>query len=744
MSSRNNDAGATVQVVSSAPEKAWTPCVGEEAYAVLQKVPEESRLSVEKEALGILARSIPPTVNRGQSTGLVVGYVQSGKTLSFTTVSALAHDNRYRMVIVITGISTNLFHQSHERLRADLRLGRVNRSWKPYRSDTLNDPDQQSIKAALERWRDPHVSEEDKATVLITVMKNSRHLDRLIKLLEKLRLSDIPTLVIDDEADQAGLNNDVQSGDESPTYRRLVRIRQLLPHHTFLQYTATPQAPLLINLIDVLSPDFAEVLTPGPTYTGGRVFFGDDGHTGLIRAIPPSEIPTKENVLLSPPKSLLEALRVFFLGVATGMLSTDPDAPANRSMMVHPSQRTTQHEDYYRWVKRIMSLWVGVLERSDDDRDRIQLLQEFETAYADLAITAEELLPFASLVPVLPRAIRETIPYEVNTRGGRGTPAINWEREYSHVLVGGQALDRGYTVEGLTVTYMPRGKGVGNADTIQQRARWFGYKAGYLGYCRIYIADETLKAYKGYVEHEEHVRRQLRKHKETGKPLSEWRRAFFLSPDMRPTRASVLSLDYVRGNFKNRWFEPKAPHASEGAIQNNRSVVDSFVSSVSFVSDAGDERRQAHHRHLVATDLPLRTVYDELLTRLINADANESSRLTGVLLQIEQYLEDNKGASCSVYRMSPDVKRTRGTDADGYRLLQLFQGAYPVEGRNKIYPGDKAVRHPSEVTVQIHRLDIYKGPVSEGELLYADVPTVAIWVPAKLSRAWIAQEPQES
>ncbi len=46
-------------------------------------------------------------------------------------------------------------------------------------------------------------------------------------------------------------------------------------------------------------------------------------------------------------------------------------------------------------------------------------------------------------------------------------------------------MDRGFTVKGLTVTYMPRGLGEGNADTVQQRARFFGYKESYLGYCRV-------------------------------------------------------------------------------------------------------------------------------------------------------------------------------------------------------------------------------------------------------------------
>ena len=70
-------------------------------------------------------------------------------------------------------------------------------------------------------------------------------------------------------------------------------------------------------------------------------------------------------------------------------------------------------------------------------------------------------------------------------------------------------MDRGFTVEGLTVTYMPRNVGVGNVDTIQQRARFFGYKRSYLGYCRVFLDQVTIDAYNAIIEHEENVREQL-------------------------------------------------------------------------------------------------------------------------------------------------------------------------------------------------------------------------------------------
>ena len=56
-------------------------------------LPESARDEIMESGLGILARCTPPDEGEdSQETGLVVGYVQSGKTLSFTTVAALACD----------------------------------------------------------------------------------------------------------------------------------------------------------------------------------------------------------------------------------------------------------------------------------------------------------------------------------------------------------------------------------------------------------------------------------------------------------------------------------------------------------------------------------------------------------------------------------------------------------------------------------------------------------------------------
>lgn len=717
-------------IIDHDPLARWQPMVGEETLGFLEglRLPpadSEGRNRLLREALSVLARCCPPS-GGDRETGLVIGYVQSGKTTSFTTVTALARDNSYRLLIICTGLTVSLFEQSSERLRRDLRLQeRSDRQWLFLKNPRPTAEVEQMVETALDEGR----------TVLIPVMKNGRHLDNLSRLLTRLSLRGMPALIVDDEADQASLNNDIRRvpQGQSATYRRILGLRDLVPHHTFLQYTATPQALLLINLIDVLSPGFAEVLTPGPMYTGGRVFF--ERNMDLVREIPLGDIPSATNVLAGAPQSLLEALRVFWLGVAAGLVE---GGIGNRSMMIHPSQRTLPHADYHQWVRSVQSLWTGVLEAPEDDPDRQELIEASREAHADLARTADGLPLFEELAPRLRDAVRQTIVSQVNAARGR-TPQVDWPQFYSHILVGGEVLNRGVTVEGLTVTYMPRGPGTGQADTIQQRARWFGYKADYLGYCRVYLSDQMRSLYAAYVDHEANLRRQVGDHRRTGEDLRRWRRAFFIDPRLRPTRSQVIDLEPIRGSFADAWFAPSIPHAPADAVDVNRRVVNDFVRSRPdvFERDEGHPRRTEPQIHLVARNVPLEAAYGEVLTQLRLANPRDAAQFAGLLLQVGGYLEEHPDAVCSVYQMSQGATRERAVDGEG-EIPNLFQGANYDETttpRVTLYPGDREIHGDGELAIQIHTLRVK----SDSAVLADDVPAVTVWVPRVMSAAWLSQ-----
>jgi hypothetical protein len=720
----------------------WAPHVGEETRELLRSssAPSTSHDDIIASARSILSKCVPPTSPAGQETGLVVGYVQSGKTLSFTTVAALARDNLYTIVIVIAGTTIPLFNQSTTRLQRDLRLStRRDRRWQlfPLQKDTHQSSMLNAIRGVLADWGDASVPEDDKKTVLITVMKHHGWLAQLRAILADLDLAGRPVLIIDDEADQASLNAKVNSGEQTTTYTRIMELRAEIPHHTFLQYTATPQAPLLINIIDLLSPNFVEVLEPGPGYVGGRDFFVAL-HNSHVRQIPPCEVPTPTNVLTEPPTSLLEALRIFMIGIASQLLRQGDTG--NRSMLVHPSHRTASHQEFFNWVQGSFDTWQRTLALDEADPDRRELLAEFAAAYDELAVTANDLPAFDSIAGELLRAFRNTTVMEVNAVPGK-TPTIPWQNCLGWVLVGGQAMDRGFTVEGLTVTYMPRSIGVGNADTVQQRGRFFGYKQGYLGYCRIYLEAGVRQAFHDYVEHEEEVRTQLVDYERTGQPLNEWKRAFILSPSLRPTRSTVLDLDYMRGTFADSWFEPKYVGGPPELIAANRRALSAFLSRLQFTEMDGHGDRTAMQRHQVADDLSLADILRDFLVEFRLAELKDSQSYTGALLQISRALDQHSDERCTVIRMSGGQGRERGVNYEGRITSRLFQGANPSRGptQGAIYPGDRYIRAAEKVTIQVHNLSLKQG--SAGPVIAQDVPVLAIWIPRRLDASWLVQDP---
>ena len=717
----------------------WTPVVGRETLNFLSAVvPEGSRDSVLEAAVSIIAKSVPPSGDVGHETGLVVGYIQSGKTMSFETVTTLAHDNGFQIVIVVAGIANPVLDQSAGRLKRDLRLDDPDRPrrWIQFQNPSADEANVSAIRDVLNDWRDADTPEEYKKSILITVLKNHRRLQSLTDLMRVFDLRGVPAIIIDDEADQASLNIEVAQGQESTTYRCLMALRQALPTHTYLQYTATPQAPLLVNIIDSLSPNFVQVLEPGEEYVGGQEFFGDN--LAYVRVIPPQDVPTNANPLSEPPESLLDALRVFMVGVTVGI--RESRNIGNRSMLVHPSHRTAQHQEYYNWVRDIFDDWKRILDLPDEDPDKQELIEDFRVAYDDLARTIEGALPaFDGLVASMRFAFRHTRVLEVNAREGR-TPPVDWRSAYGWILVGGQAMDRGFTVEGLIVTYMPRGIGVGNADTVQQRARFFGYKRPYLGYCRIYLEQGTLNAFQTYVEHEEDIRTQLAEIQESGQPLNGWKRAFVLDTNLRPCRHHVLEFDYMRGRFSNDWVAPRVVLASDPVVQANRQAIAGFVQDLMFSEDHGHRDRTDVQRHHVCRDISLRAALEQLLVGVRIMGATDSQRNTGLLLQLSKALEDNPDEVCTIYRMSPTTRRRRRIDENGV-VANLFQGeapVYPRERRGEVYPGDRAIRDNANVTIQIHTLDLTR----EDRVVAENVPVLVVWVPERLARSWIALDPQ--
>jgi hypothetical protein len=739
-------------------ETRWIPAVGPFTNEFIERklaqrgAPDREAMDrVIAEAATILGRCVPPTDQYGEDAGLVVGYVQSGKTLSFTTVTALARDNGYGAVILLAGTAVALKDQSENRLIVDLGMSEIQHDWRQFENPELKNGDEAEMGKVLRNWRGSRSGAPGtvKKSLLITVLKQHQRLLNLREVLERVDLNGVPVLIIDDESDQAGLNakagKNAKKGtaELSTTYLRILELKAVIPHHTYLQYTATPQANLLIAVADVLSPSFAELVTPGEGYVGGRDFFSEE--KPLCFGIPLAQVPTEENPLNEAPQTLQQALQLFLLGAAHHNITK---SKGNRSMMVHPTQRTAPHTDYKEWLDRLLEHWHNFLDQPEGSAVRKELERTLHENYQELLRTFPTLRPFDELVNALPDVMSELRVAKVNSNAD-GQRQVRWNDLPYWILVGGQKLDRGFTVEGLTVTYMPRSASL-NADTLQQRARFFGYKKSYEGLCRVFLLDDVIEAFESYVESEEFIRAALAKCR--GKPLQEWKRDFILNRALKPTRKGVIGRRVVPVKMNEGWVVPGSMYMGPEAVIYNRELFKQQAEEWKLKYggiDAGSKSefkdiRRNSPRNILIENVPLDEILNFLLTvRIRNID--DSTDIAATALSLVKHRDtEEQPVYVDVFvigDLSTDGLTGRSLTLDG-KINNLFVGESP-KGAKSIddlnYVGDRALYRSGRITVHLRTLKL--NPAPDVDVKIADnVPWFAVRLPAPVAKDCVIEE----
>ncbi len=704
--------------------------------------------SVLQEAQRILGRCLPPFEPSGRETGLVVGYVQSGKTMSFETVIALARDNGYGLVIVLAGTKNNLRDQSEDRLRKDLGIDEGGDDW--FHLSNPTKAAQNQIESKVSAW----TKKSTKKALLITVLKHGGHLEKLAEVLKKINLKAVPTLIVDDESDQASLNTkaakirggQVPDVEKSATYEKILNLRDVLPHHSYLQYTATPQANLLIAQTDLLNASFAEIVTPGTSYTGGKAFFLENKN--LICDIPSIEVPTKTNILTGPPKSLIKALRFFLLVAAQHSLTREKGMTGkdrNRSMMVHPAVKTSSHKEYKAWVDKAKAGISDFVEKQYS-KNPSSVLKTFSEEYDSLVLSEPNMRPLPDLIAAMVDDVfDELLVVEVN-----GTPDaeknISWKQTRYWILVGGAKLDRGYTVEGLCITYMPRPLGgTPAADTLQQRARFFGYKRKYLGLCRVFIQPSVQVAFSEYVEHEEFVRSALVEHR--GKPLVEWRRDFVLTELLKPTRPNVIGLG-TRRIPVDGWLVPDVLQRDEAAAEHNRNLLSQVVEQwglrygpiVNASTLAKFHSAKGDTPHDVFDGIPLRVILEEFLLKVAVRDPRDAEEHSAMLVALAVLLRKDSTVIVDVFLMNKLQT--------GYRMRNAGRG---LAANHKYAPinqyfsqsadsfNDKDFCSIERVTLQLRKFDLGTVQRDRTSADIREVSWFALNIPKKLKKTLLVE-----
>lgn len=481
--------------------------------------------------------------------------------------------------------------------------------------------------------------------------------------------------------------------------------------------------------MDLLSPKHHTVLTPGKTYTGGKTFFCDE--PGLIITIPEGEVfHSKHNNLADCPDSLVNALQLHLMGVAIIVKLLQKESFL--SMMIHADRDQDASEKFYRWIKNIIDAWSNILANGEQDLGYQELKDSFAKCYPESIRMYEahnESAPsFEDIWCCIDDIILDTNVELVISRNKRQgeNKEIDWASSCSHILVGADMLNRGFTVEHLAVTYMPRcSVGKSTADTIQQRCRFFGYKQNYLWSCRVFLPFEVIIEYKEYVEHEEEMRKWLLDNKN----LEDVERLLLISNRLNATRKNILSKHTVTTKL-NGWRKMNAFQA----IDENTTFVNRFLADVElklFENYGTDDRNHGYVK------LPIQRII-EFLTEFKFQNMPDTARKEATLRYIKYLSTKKQGALEYAYIIQMayrGIPRERAFDIDTFRINNLHSGR-SMSG-STVYPGDANIKFEDSICIQIHHVKLKCNSTQwAGRTAY----TLAIYYPEEFAINYVETE----
>lgn len=495
--------------------------------------PEKIVRSIDENTDRILSQLKDPQTNQFDIRGLVLGYVQSGKTANYTALIAKAADIGYRFIIVLSGIDNGLRLQTQIRLNRELvgyadgrliavPIPPIGLRWHQFTSEDINGDFRPGLanNAAL----------QGNQPVLLVIKKNGAVLRRLLAWInnapEDVKRT-LPLLMIDDEADQASIDTrgtyqvegevDPEEMEDPTAINRLVRsILTKFQKKAYVGYTATPFANILIPH-DNYNPQFANDLyprdfivdLPKPNgYFGAEELFGrfdrdlgeEIGGLDIIRTIPDQEL-SKLDSQHEFPNTLELAIYDFILAGAARSLREDTDFPA--TMLLHGSQlvlkqfelaeminqKFSELRDEWRY-QRLNGILNRLRERWENDFTRITSIYN-SGKVSTFSDVESKIGPFFEAVQIR----------TINSRTGE---ILNYDQEpyVKAIAIGGNRLSRGLTLEGLLTSYFFRPTTM--YDTLMQMGRWFGFHQGYQDLMRIHMTSDLASWFSdlALVEHE--------------------------------------------------------------------------------------------------------------------------------------------------------------------------------------------------------------------------------------------------
>ena len=466
----------------------------------------------------------PEDLGSWERRGLVIGEVQSGKTGTYVGLIDKAIDAGYKVIVLLTGSTESLRQQTQSRidqgvvgrdsllavhnekqiLKSSLTVGVGEFLASTSTLVSLTTMTSDFRKSSLQATN--MVLGPEKVVIFVT-KKNTRVLQSIYAWFniqrgnsEKLSL---PLLLIDDEADYASINTNREGEDPTATNAAIRGLLQLFRRNTYVGFTATPFANIFIDDEedqDLFPRDFIYGLDSPTNYVGPQSLFSIDGN------YPHSIVDIEDGETSFPlghrshlevrilPQSLETSIRTFLLSNTLRDLRGEGDTP--RSMLVNVSRFVHVQEQVFRLVRELVVnykdsilLHSAAFARGIDNEVLRSMRETFDEHYGWCEFSWDQVLE------ALPRASREVKTIVANSKADKKLEQDELSREVPprYIVVGGDLLSRGLTLDGLAVSYFYRQTMA--SDTLMQMGRWFGYRDAYADLFKVWMTPEMAGSY---------------------------------------------------------------------------------------------------------------------------------------------------------------------------------------------------------------------------------------------------------
>ena len=484
--------------------------------------------------------------------GLVYGKVQSWKTNAMIATTALAFDNGYKIAIILTSNNIDLVEQTRDRFRE--KIGGSNEIIETYLYQDIKNSNTLSLETLL----------KSDVRIIIVAWKWSKSLETVIEFLEKFDEKS-QAIIFDDEWDNYSLDNNRKARDDDedlpPTrINDLIfsRLRNKIGH-VMISVTWTPQWVLLEWTNEALG--FKYLLEPGSEYVWWETFFAEDSpeDNPYISTIDINEMDqTRETWKVWD--GLRRAIMDFYVVSTLYNIETWKYA----ELLCHPHQKVDTHEVY---KVAILEYHNYIVAHIKDDH----VQKEFEEIFNARKLKNGTVKYYDQLQKYLENNIFKT---KVLLKNSGQKDSMTPERH--HIIIWGNILWRGVTIDNMLVMYYSRNAKTTNMDTLYQHARMFWYRRPMLEYMHIYLPDEIYMKFHATYETDESLRDMVRRYPNDTFPIT----FYDYNTGLRLTRPQIESKDFLSDIFiPRKQFYPN--NISEEAFQKNAKIYADLASEIS-------------------------------------------------------------------------------------------------------------------------------------------------------------------